>query len=313
MHTRKEQIRLMGGQSFRVLRWTGGIGEVEALLAPGSAVRLKGEGDHWHHHPAMELTHFIAGEGTRFVGDHIAPFSPGDLVLLGERLPHYWHARGASAGLAVQWHFPQGHPFWNFPETGELAGLFANAARGLRFTGGTAAAVGSGLHDLARRSGPGRLGQLLLLLARMAAAPAGDVATLSTRAFTFPSTAAHPQAIGMVLRHLLGHFRDEIRLEDALRLTGMSKPTFSRHFKRHSGKTFSEFVNQIRLQAACRELTETRDPILEIALACGFTQISFFNRLFRRVHRCNPTQYRAKASRSGKVARSISTPRCGLA
>ncbi|MCX7006141.1 MAG: hypothetical protein NTY53_02645, partial [Kiritimatiellaeota bacterium] len=84
MRGRREHIHLVGGQSFRVLRWVQGVRDVEVLLAPGSAVRLKGEGDHWHYHPAMELACFTAGEGTRFVGDHIAPFAAGDLVLLGE-------------------------------------------------------------------------------------------------------------------------------------------------------------------------------------------------------------------------------------
>ncbi len=294
MRGQREHIHLVGGQSFRVLRWAQGVRDVEVLLAPGSAVRLKGEGDHWHYHPAMELACFTAGEGTRFVGDHIAPFAAGDLVLLGEKLPHYWHARGRTAGCAVQWHFPHGHPFWSFPETAALAGLFKNAARGLHYRGRTAIALAAALQALAQSGGPDRLGQLLHLFALMNAAPAGDVAALSSRNFSFPTASVHQQAIGAAVRHLLANFRDVIRLDDVLRLTGMSKPTFARQFKQHSGKTFSEFINQIRLQAVCRELAQTDDAVMEIALACGFTQISFFNRLFRRVHRCSPSRYRAR-------------------
>jgi AraC-like DNA-binding protein len=297
MRGRREQIHLPGGQSFRVLRWSQGVHAVEALLAPGSAVRLKGEGDHWHYHPAMELACFTTGEGTRFVGDHIAPFAGGDVVLLGEKLPHYWHAHGQTTGLAVQWHFPHGHPFWSFPETLALAGVFKEAARGLHYTGRTAAALTTALQALAHSAGPARLGQLLHLFALLAAAPTGEVTPLSSRAFALPSASVHQQAIGAAVRHLLANFRDIIRLDTVLRLTGMSKATFARQFKQHSGKTFSEFINQIRLQAACRELAETDDAVLEIALACGFTQVSFFNRLFRRVHRCSPTRYRAKSRR----------------
>ena len=297
MRGRREHIHLLGGQSFRVLRWAQGVREVEVLLAPGSAVRLKGEGDHWHYHPAMELACFTAGEGTRFVGDHIAPFAAGDLVLLGEKLPHYWHARGRTAGYAVQWHFPHGHPFWSFPETLALAGVFKDAARGLRYTGRTAAALAAALQTLAHSTGPARLGQLLYLFALLAAAPAGDVMPLSSRAFALPTASVHQQAISSAVRHLLANFRDIVRLDEVLRLTGMSKAAFARQFKQHSGKTFSEFINHIRLQAASRELAETDDAVMEIALACGFTQISFFNRLFRRVYRCSPTCYRAKTRR----------------
>lgn len=293
----REQIHLQGGHSFQVLRWARSVREVEMVLTPGTARRLHGEGDHWHYHAAMELTCFTTGEGTSFIGDNIAPFAAGDVVLLGENLPHYWHARGNSAGLAVLWHFPPSHCFWSFPENLALTNLFQSATRGLRYTGRTATALREGLEMLARRGGPARLAQLLHLFALMAAAPAGEADVLSSRDFALPQESVHQQAISNAMRHLLANFRHPIRLEEILQLTGMSKPTFSRQFKRHSGKTYSEFVNQIRLQAACRELAETETTILDIAGACGFTQISFFNRLFRRVHRCSPSQYRARAKR----------------
>jgi AraC-like DNA-binding protein len=91
----------------------------------------------------------------------------------------------------------------------------------------------------------------------------------------------------------VAHYREEVRLEDVLKLTHLSRPTFARQFKKHSGRTLSEFLNHLRLQAACRELVESDRSVLEIALRCGFTQVSFFNRLFRRVMKCSPTGYRA--------------------
>ena len=99
------------------------------------------------------------------------------------------------------------------------------------------------------------------------------------------------------MRHLIAHFREEVRLEDILVLTDLSRPTFARQFKKHAGRTMSEFLNHLRLQAACRELLESNRSVLEIALSCGFTQISFFNRLFRRLQICSPTEYRARLER----------------
>jgi len=299
MRATREQIQLPGGHSFRVLRWMESVRDVEMLLGLGRSLAVKGEGDRWHYHVAMELTLFTAGEGTRFVGDHIGAFTSGDLVLLGEKLPHYWHAHGASAGLAVQWEFPHGHPFWAFPETLPFAGLFKNAGRGLRFTGRTAEAIRGAMHEVARAAGADRLGLLLRLLSRMADAPEKECAFLSARPFALPADAGHQAAMAEAVRYLLANFRDEIRLEELLKLTGVSKPTFSRLFKKHAGKTFSEFVAQIRLQAACRELAETERSVLEIALSSGFSQVSFFNRIFRRNLRCSPTDYRRR-KRAGK-------------
>lgn len=304
MRGTREHIQLPSGHSFRVLRWAHDVCDVEMVLGPGRTMPVKGEGGHWHYHVAMELTVFTTGEGTRFVGDQISPFMAGDLVLLGENLPHHWHTRGSSSGLSVQWEFPHGHPFWSFPEALTLVPLFKSASRGLRYSGRAAEALRAGLQELTQTTDADRLGLLFRLLARMASAPDKERTLLSTPAFALPEGSEHQQAMAEAVRYLLANFRDEIRLEEVLKLTRMSKPTFSRQFKKHSGKTFCDFVSQIRLQTACRELIETNRSILEIALSSGFSQVSFFNRIFRRTYRCSPTQFRARAGVKPALAAS---------
>ena len=294
MRGEREQVHFPTGHSFRILRWTQDLSRVDCLLSPSEARHLDGEGDHWHFHAAMELTLFAAGNGTRFVGDHIGPFESGDLVLLGENLPHYWHTRGASRGLSLQWHFPQSHPFWAFPETLPLAALFEKAGRGIRFLGPTARETARRLTQLALTAGPERLAGLIGLLAQLAAAPQTDFELLSRHSFALSAESNYQAAISRAVRHLAAHFREEVGLEDLLLLTDMSRATFARQFKKHSGKTFSEFLAQLRLQAACRELRETERSVLDIAASAGFSQLSFFNRLFRREMRCTPSQYRTR-------------------
>ena len=92
--------------------------------------------------------------------------------------------------------------------------------------------------------------------------------------------------------HIAANFRADVPLEDLLVMTDMSRATFARQFKRYSGRTFSDFLNQLRLKSACQELKESNHSIIDIAYASGFSQISFFNRLFRRVMHCTPTQFR---------------------
>lgn len=294
MRVQRERIQLTEGQSFRVLRWTRTLRRVESVLGDGRVELLAGEGAHWHYHTEMELTLFTDGEGTRFVGDHIGPFSAGDLVLLGSRLPHYWHTRGPSAGISVQWDFPPQHALWAFPETQGWAALFQQAARGLRLCGRSAQEMAEAVRALPAALSAGRLAGLLGVLARLEATPPENVQTLSRRSFALPAAAPHQKAMREAVRHLVGHFREEVRLEEVLVLAGLSRPTFARQFKQHTGRSFSEFLNHLRLQAVCHELAHSSRSVSEIALACGFTQISFFNRLFRRVLGRSPSEYRKR-------------------
>ncbi len=282
------------GHSFRFLRWRGRVSEAELLLEGGKKRKIGGEGDRWHFHSAMELTLFSEGQGTRFVGDHIGAFGPQDLVLLGAGLPHYWHVRGFSRGVSLQWDFPEGHPFWNFPELCVLRPLFERAARGLRIHGRSGERIAGALSAIEHADGPERLAAFLSLfgLLERGLTSGSEVSELSRNAFHIRDAAGRQQALGEAMRYLLAHFRTEVRLEKLLEITGMSKSTFSRQFQRHSGKTFQEFVLSLRMQAVCRALLESDASVAFIAQDCGFSEVSFFNRAFRRIQGCTPSEYR---------------------
>ena len=288
----REEISLGSGRSFRVLRWDHTLARVEMIQEPHRRVPLTGRGDHWHYHRASELTFIQKGAGTRFVADHIELFEAGDLVLLGSNVPHYWHVRGESRGLAIQWHFPIEHGIWGFAEAEPLKWLEESARRGLHIRGATAELARKRMEQLAETSGLARLSVLLDLLGVLAAAPCRDMRSLSQRPFSLSGTAEHQEAISRAVSYILANYREELHLSDLLKLVSMSRATFARQFQRHAGKSFSVFLNQVRLQAVCHGLQDTEEPIGTIALAHGFNNLSFFNRLFRREFGMNPTAYR---------------------
>ncbi|MFM7181101.1 MAG: helix-turn-helix domain-containing protein [Verrucomicrobiales bacterium] len=296
MATSRENIQLGAGQAFRVLRWTDRISEVEEITAPGEAIRLQGRGDQWHYHPQTELTLVQRGEGTRYVADHIEQFHPGDLVLIGSNVPHYWHVRGRSTGLAIQWHFPEHHGIWDFNEIASLRSLEGRARKGLHLGGHTASTIRSLMETMHRHVGLPRLTHLFSIITALTRAPDEEVRTLSARTFSLSGTDEQQDSIRRALSYIIAHYREPIRLDALLELTAMSRATFARQFQLHAGRSFSPFLNHVRLQAVCSALRDTATPITNIAFDNGFNQLSFFNRLFRREMNMSPSDYRAKAS-----------------
>lgn len=292
MPNQHEEITFAPDASFRLLRWIHSVSRV-SVIRGGRAKPVRGQGDHWHYHRAMELTLIEHGSGTRFVADHIERFDAGDLVLIGSGVPHYWHSRARSAGLSVQWDFPVEHGIWSFGEaTVPLQALAARALHGLQLSGESAKRIAAAMGGLATLDGLAGLAGFLQLLGELTSAPARDLRPLATRPFSLDGTAEQQESMRRAVSYILASYRNEVRLDDLLRLSGTSRATFARQFKRHSGKSFCTFLNQVRLQAVCRALAETNDAIGAIAFSHGFNQLSFFNRLFRRELGTSPRRYR---------------------
>ena len=104
----------------------------------------------------------------------------------------------------------------------------------------------------------------------------------------------HKTAIQTLLSKIETNFEHIPSLEEAATQTGLSKFYFARHFRICTGHTYWDYINQIRLKKASQLLVETNDAICKIALACGFHDVSSFNRSFKKDIGCTPSEYRAR-------------------
>lgn len=75
-------------------------------------------------------------------------------------------------------------------------------------------------------------------------------------------------------------------------LVGMSPSAFSRFFKQHTNKTLSSYIIDMRLGVAARMLVDTSQNIAEICYACGFNNLSNFNRVFKLKRGMSPREFR---------------------
>jgi AraC-like DNA-binding protein len=251
----------------------------------------------WHYHPELELTWVQQGSGIRFVGDSIENFQAGDLILLGSNLPHFWRSDPAAAGsgqppcqaLVVQF----GEQFWGaaflaLPELAAIRELLVKARRGIRITGQTREQVSQGMQELA---GAQELDRLLGLLRILQLITAGDISYLSSVGFHQPLNAADTKRISIIYAHTLAHFSGKIRLEEVAALVHMTPNAFCRYFKKHTRKTYSQFLTEIRIGHACKLLMEDYDSIAQVCLESGFQNFSNFNRYFKAITRLTPNQY----------------------
>jgi AraC-like DNA-binding protein len=250
----------------------------------------------WHSHAEYELILVLSGSGYRIVGDNITPLGLGDLVFVGPGLPHIWQEEqgpGAPLVHALLIQFREGclgQALLALPALEPVRRLFTRAGRGLEVSGATRKKVTTLMMAMTRTAGLERIVQFLQVLDLLA--NSSDCHPIAS-----PDFSANPQSydqarMDRVFQFLTNRLAVELRLAEAARLVHLSEGAFSRFFRLHTGKTFPRFVNELRVGRACRLLTESEKNVTQVALECGFTNLSNFNRQFLRLKGLSPRTFR---------------------
>jgi AraC-like DNA-binding protein len=250
-----------------------------------------------HRHPEFELVAIDGGGGRMVAGDHAGTFRAGDMFLLGEDLPHIFQnrplsgrgARGARSQVIQFRRDFAGPGLFDLPEMQRVQRLLRAARRGLRITGACRARVRERMREVHHAQGAARVLGLLGLLDELAAArtlrplagPGYDPAAV-------PADGRMPQ----IMAHIQENFTGALSVGVVARRAGLTPNAFCRYFKRQTRRTFTDVVNEVRVNEACRLLRETTAAVTEVCFASGFGNLAHFHAEFRRRTKRSPLQYR---------------------
>jgi len=251
-----------------------------------------------HFHAEYELCFVQQSGGYRMVGDHLEPLKPDALVLGGPALPHIYQTDESAPGQTVRVHALLiqfeltcvGGLLTRLPARSPVRQLLNRARQGLHFTGPTRDRVGPMLEAMPGLEGLPRVIQFLSVLDTLARARGAR--TLASRGFTVQANPLDLERMNRVCQTIQDRLDQPLTLPELARLVHLSDGAFSRYFHAHTGRTFPQFVNELRVGRACRLLAEGQMNVTEIAFACGFNNLSNFNRQFRRLKQMTPREFR---------------------
>jgi AraC-like DNA-binding protein len=256
-----------------------------------------------HRHDHLELTWIEAGEGVRFVGDSAAPFTAGDLVLIGANVPHGWisspgRLTGPAAATVAQF-LPELFLQPALPELARVAPLAERAAAGLQIQGVCQSLVTEILRKIRGSGAIARLAGLLEILELLVSHERSmkRIATSAMRSIDGrQEKPATDQRVDRIIGWIHRHMANDLRVGAAADIAKVTPAAFSRFFRREVGKTFTQYVNDVRCSEACIQLRRTDKAISVVAHRCGFETLSHFNRQFRRRTGMTPRAYRGGAA-----------------
>jgi AraC-like DNA-binding protein len=249
----------------------------------------------WHYHPEFELVYVEADAGIRHVGTHISTYTENDLVFIGGNLPHLnfdYRLRSEYHQIVVQLRCDfLGTALGLTPELSDIAALFKEGSYGIAFYGDTKQAVAGRLKELSVLSPLDQLLQLISILQILAGSAERTMLNhdLESRNFILKDKIR----MGAVYEYIDAHYHSDPDVNVVARKVNLTTPAFCRYFKRQTHMTFTDFLNQYRIERA-KNLLMQGDNVSETCYAVGLDSLSYFNKLFKALTGENPSDFRKR-------------------
>lgn len=249
----------------------------------------------WHFHPELELVYVNKGQGKTHIGNHLSYFNNSQLILIGSNLPHNGFADRLTAnGSETTVQFKSdflGNNIIEIPEMTDINALYERAKKGIRFHVEAKAYIGPKIDKLLDIDGLDRILKFLEILNYLAKTE--DYSLLNADGYAFEAEAQDSAKIGAVFKYVNKNFQHHIALDEIADEVSMTVPAFCRYFKKATGKTFTQIVNEYRVVHATKLLSEESDmSIADVCFECGFNNFSHFNKVFNDITGKSASIYR---------------------
>ena len=249
---------------------------------------------YWHFHPELELIFVNKGQGRTHIGNHLSYFNNSQLILIGSNLPHNGFADRLTAnGTETTVQFKSnflGKDFVNIPEMTHVSTLFERAKMGIRFNMDTKKEIGAEINNLLEFEGLQRVLKFLDILDYLG--NTDDYTLLNADGVALETSPQDSDKINIIYKYVNANFKQHITLDEIAEKVSMTVPAFCRYFKKTTGKTFTQLVNEYRIINASRLLNESQMSIADICFECGFNNFSHFNKQFNDITGKSASQYR---------------------
>jgi AraC-like DNA-binding protein len=248
-----------------------------------------------HYHPEFELNFIKNGKGVRrVVGDHIEEIDEIELVLVGPNLYHGWEMNVCKSKkiheITIQFHpdlFDESLLSRRIMQS--IKDMFNRANHGILFSKKAASDLEDRMSKLSKIDGVDYFLEIVSILHDLA--NSRNQRLLSTYTVDIDKF-EEDDKMKLIYDYVQKKFSEKITLEDVSEVASMSAVSFNRFIKKRTGKTFVNYLNDVRVGYASRWLVEKDLSVSEIAFKSGFNNIANFNRIFKSIKKTTPSQYR---------------------
>jgi AraC-like DNA-binding protein len=253
----------------------------------------------YHYHPEIEILYIEKGTGTQFLGDSIQRFQDGDLLVIGSNCPHYlrsdniyFKGNPELTVSAVVIHFDPkifGTDFFELVENRHIKLLLKKSKLGIRLIGKTKESISKKMLEMLVDTKSNLILGLLSMLDIISQSQ--DLEMLATRVLEHNPSEKETERLNSIYNYSAKHFKRKIKIEEVAEVANLSPNSFCRYFKNRTRKNFSHFLNEIRVEYACKLIKENQFQVTQICYEAGFNNFPNFNNAFKKITGKTPLQY----------------------
>ena len=248
----------------------------------------------WHFHPELELTYIEGADGNRYVGSHVSKYEGSDLVFIGSNIPHLnfdYGVKSTNSKKMVLHIRPDflNEAFVNTPELAVIHNFFEKAAYGIAIVGETKAIVGAMLKKLPSLPPFEQFLEILRIFQILA--NSSETVLLHDAPVKNQHNKKGQERLKSLYIFIDENYQRKIEIAEVAALCLMSKEAFCRYFKHKTRLTFTDFLNQYRINKA-KQLLLLDKNVSEACYGCGFESLSYFNRTFNKITNMNPLAFK---------------------
>lgn len=246
----------------------------------------------WHFHPEIEICLTLKSNGRRFAGNQISDYQENDLVMFGSNLPHGYTTDVYSEQVVIQMNSNfLGQVFINSPELYAIKKLFSEAKHGIEFIGESKNKAVQSIEKVIDNKGMYQLIYLLELLQILS--DSKEAKWICTEEYALDMNVAQLGRIKIVYDHIMDNFREEVRIKEISDMLNISEAAFYKFIKKHTKKTYTQIINEFRINYATKLLMNSDKTIAQICFECGYNNMSYFNRKFKEIINETPNSFRS--------------------
>jgi AraC-like DNA-binding protein len=184
-----------------------------------------------------------------------------------------------------------GQHFFALPEIAAINDLFERGKTGLAFHGITKKNAGEQLKRLPTLAHFQQLMELLQLFQSLALSK--EYTSLQSRPIADASVLKGQQRMHKIYHFIETNYQKDINVNEVAELTNLTTAAFCRYFKKSTHLTFTEFLNQYRVNQAKKLLLHDKN-VTEACYESGFENLSHFNKTFKKIAGENPSEFKKK-------------------